>query len=114
MIENSPSAQMPYKPLSFNHKFKPMSDSFTQPQKKVSLGYKIAFGFGMLANQMYPAALGVFIIVLVQDLGFAAILWGILQFAPRVVDAITDPVMGFISDNTRSKWGRRRQYVLIG
>ena len=91
-----------------------MSDSFTQPQKKVSLGYKIAFGFGMLANQMYPAALGVFIIVLVQDLGFAAILWGILQFAPRVVDAITDPVMGFISDNTRSKWGRRRQYVLIG
>ena len=78
------------------------------------MGQKVAFGFGMLANQMFPAALGVFIIVLVQDLGFAALLWGIIQFLPRVFDAITDPIMGFISDNTRSKWGRRRQYVFIG
>jgi len=81
---------------------------------KVPFGQKVAFGFGMLANQMFPAALGVFMIVLVQDLGFAALLWGVLQFAPRIFDAITDPIMGFISDNTRSKWGRRRQYVLIG
>ena len=78
------------------------------------MGQKIAFGFGMLANQMFPAALGVFIIVLVQDLGFAALLWGIIQFVPRIFDAITDPIMGYISDNTRSKWGRRRLYVLIG
>ena len=54
----------------------------------VGMGQKIAFGFGMLANQMFPAALGVFIIVLVQDLGFAALLWGIIQFAPRIFDAI--------------------------
>lgn len=81
---------------------------------RVSWGQKIAFSIGMLANQMFPAALGVFIIVLVQDLGFAALLWGIIQFAPRIFDAITDPLMGFISDNTKSKWGRRRQYVLIG
>jgi GPH family glycoside/pentoside/hexuronide:cation symporter len=81
---------------------------------KVEMGQKIAFGFGMLANQMFPAALGVFIIVLVQDLGFAALLWGIIQFAPRIFDAVTDPLMGFISDNTKSKWGRRRQYVFIG
>ena len=80
----------------------------------VSMGQKVAFGFVMLANHMFPAALGVFIIVLVQDLGFAALLWGIIQFLPRVFDAITDPIMGFISDNTRSKWGRRRQYVFIG
>ncbi|MAJ82201.1 MAG: MFS transporter [Legionellales bacterium] len=78
------------------------------------MSQKIAFGVGMLANQMFPAALGVFIIVLVQDLGFAAFLWGIIQFAPRIFDAITDPIMGFISDNTKSKWGRRRQYVFIG
>ena len=82
--------------------------------KRVSLATKVAFGFGMLAQQMFPAALGVFIIVLVQDLGFAAILWGIIQFLPRIFDAITDPIMGFISDNTRSKWGRRRHYIFIG
>ena len=89
-----------------------MSDSVST--NRVPMGQKIAFGFGMLANQMFPAALGVFIIVLVQDLGFAAILWGIIQFLPRIFDAITDPIMGFISDNTRSKWGRRRQYVFAG
>ena len=91
-----------------------MTDVNSMPKKGVSMGQKIAFGFGMLANQMFPAALGVFIIVLVQDLGFAALLWGIIQFVPRIFDAITDPIMGFVSDNTKSKWGRRRQYVLIG
>lgn len=78
------------------------------------MGQKVAFGLGMLANQMFPAALGIFMVVLVQDLGFPAWMWGILFFLPRVFDAVTDPIMGFISDNTRSKWGRRRHYVFIG
>ncbi|MBL7471243.1 MFS transporter [Robertkochia sp. 1368] len=82
--------------------------------EKVSWGQKIAFGFGMLANQMFPAALGVFMVILVEDLGFPPLLWGLIFFVPRLFDAITDPIMGFISDNTKSKWGRRRQYVFIG
>ena len=81
---------------------------------KVPFGHKIAFGLGMLANQMFPAALGIFMVVLVQDMGFPTWMWGILFFLPRAYDAILDPIMGFISDNTRSKWGRRRQYVFIG
>ena len=68
----------------------------------------------MLANQMFPAALGVFFVLLIDGGGFSALSWGLLAFAPRVFDAITDPIMGFISDNTRSKWGRRRQYVFVG
>ncbi|WP_317130449.1 MFS transporter [Robertkochia marina] len=82
--------------------------------EKVPMGQKIAFGLGMLANQMFPAALGVFMVVLVQDLGFPPLLWGLIFFLPRLFDAITDPIMGFISDNTKSKWGRRRQYVFTG
>ncbi len=81
---------------------------------KVPMGKKIAFGIGMLANQMFPAVLGIFIVVLVQDLGFPGWMWGVLSLVPRLFDAITDPIMGFISDNTKSKWGRRRQYVFIG
>lgn len=80
----------------------------------VPLGQKVAFGIGMLANQMFPAVLGIFMVVLVQDLGFPGWMWGIIFFLPRVFDAITDPIMGYISDNTRSRWGRRRQYVFIG
>lgn len=81
---------------------------------KVSLQSKIAFGLGMLANQMFPAALGIFMVVLVEDLKFPTWMWGILYFVPRLFDAFVDPIMGFITDNTKSKWGRRRQYVLIG
>lgn len=83
-------------------------------RSSVAFGQKVAFGLGMLANQMFPAALGIFMVVLVQDLGFPGWMWGILFFLPRVFDSITDPIMGFISDNTRSKWGRRRHYVFIG
>jgi glycoside/pentoside/hexuronide:cation symporter, GPH family len=81
---------------------------------KVPFGHKVAFGLGMLANQMFPAALGIFMVVLVQDMGFPGWMWGILFFLPRVFDSVTDPIMGFISDNTRSTWGRRKHYVFIG
>ncbi|MEM8927257.1 MAG: MFS transporter [Bacteroidota bacterium] len=81
---------------------------------KVPLGQKIAFGVGMFANQMFPAILGIFMVVLVQSFGFDGWLWSLVYFFPRIFDSITDPIMGFISDNTKSKWGRRKQYVLIG
>ena len=82
--------------------------------RQVPMSTKVFFGLGMLAMQMFPAALGVFMVVLVQDFGFDPVMWGLIFFLPRVVDAITDPIMGFISDNTRSQWGRRRQYIFVG
>ena len=81
---------------------------------KVPFGQKVAFGLGMLANQMFPAALGIFMVVLVKDLGFEGWQWSLIYFLPRIFDSFTDPIMGFISDNTKSRWGRRRQYVFIG
>jgi GPH family glycoside/pentoside/hexuronide:cation symporter len=91
-----------------------MSDSNIKSKGKVPMGQKIAFGMGMLANPMFPAALGIFMVVLVKDLGFEGWQWSLIYFLPRIFDSFTDPIMGFISDNTKSKWGRRRQYVLIG
>ena len=44
--------------------------STQQTTNKVPMGQKIAWGFGMLANQMFPAALGIFMVILVQNLGF--------------------------------------------
>jgi GPH family glycoside/pentoside/hexuronide:cation symporter len=86
----------------------------TAAEDRVPFGQKVAYGIGMLGNQMFPAALGVFMVVLVQGLGFPPLLWGVLFFAPRILDAVTDPVMGFITDNTRSRWGRRRPYIFVG
>lgn len=81
---------------------------------QIPLSQKIAFGVGMLANQMFPAAISIFIVVLVQDLDFPGWMWALVSIGPRLFDAVTDPIMGYISDNTKSKWGRRRQYVLFG
>ena len=47
------------------------------PTTKIPLSQKIAFGIGMLANQMFPAALGIFMVILVQSLGMSPILWGL-------------------------------------
>ncbi len=91
-----------------------MSSTAANARARIPFGHKVAFGLGMLANQMFPAALGIFMVVLVQDMGFPTWMWGILFFLPRAYDAVLDPIMGFISDNTRSRWGRRRQYVFIG
>lgn len=47
-------------------------------------------------------------------LGIDAVLLGWALAIPRILDAVTDPLMGNISDNTRSRFGRRRQYVFAG
>lgn len=81
---------------------------------RVPNSQKFVFGVGMLANQLFPAAMGVFLVVLVQSLKMEPWLAGVLAFLPRVLDAVTDPVMGYITDNTKSRWGRRRPYIFIG
>ncbi len=81
---------------------------------KVPMGQKVAFGLGMLANQMFPAMIGIFTVVLVEKLGFSGLLLGLTYFIPKFYDALFDLIMGYVSDNTKSKWGRRRQYVLVG
>jgi GPH family glycoside/pentoside/hexuronide:cation symporter len=74
----------------------------------------IAFGLGSLANQLFAAALGVFMVVLVMGLGMDPFLVGILGAIPRLFDAITDPIMGYISDNARTRFGRRRPFIFVG
>jgi GPH family glycoside/pentoside/hexuronide:cation symporter len=39
---------------------------------------------------------------------------GLLGALPRFTDALTDPMMGFISDRTQTRWGRRRPYIFLG
>ena len=90
-----------------------MNSEITSPTT-LPVSQKIAFGIGMLANQMFPAALSIFIVILVQSLGMSPVMWGLIFFLPKLIDAVTDPLMGYISDRTRSRWGKRRPYIFIG
>ena len=92
-----------------------MSTQSTTPSKgKVPFGQKAAFGSGHLVLNLLPGALGVFMFFLLTAFGMDPFLAGLLGGLPRIFDAITDPIMGFISDNTKSKWGRRRPYIFVG
>ena len=91
-----------------------MSHYKTLAKDKVPFLQKSAFGSGHLVLNLLPGALGVFMFFLVTAFGMDPWLAGLLGGLPRIFDAITDPIMGFISDNTKSKWGRRRPYIFIG
>jgi GPH family glycoside/pentoside/hexuronide:cation symporter len=86
----------------------------TAKEDIVPFGQKLAFGSGHLANQLFPAALTIFMVILVLALKMDPFLAGLLAALPRIMDALTDPIMGYISDNTRSKWGRRKPYIFLG
>jgi GPH family glycoside/pentoside/hexuronide:cation symporter len=48
------------------------------------------------------------------SLGLSAFWLGVIMIIPRLWDAVSDPLMGHISDNIRTPWGRRRPFILIG
>jgi glycoside/pentoside/hexuronide:cation symporter, GPH family len=81
---------------------------------KVPFIQKAAFGSGHLVNNLLPGALGVFSFFLITAFGIEPAIAGLLSAIPRFFDALSDPIMGFITDNTTSKWGRRRPYIFTG
>ncbi|HMU45028.1 MAG TPA: MFS transporter [Chitinophagaceae bacterium] len=91
-----------------------MSKYQTKAKDKVPVLQKAAFGAGHLVNNLLPGSLGVFMFFLLTAFGMDPFLAGLLGGLPRLYDAITDPIMGFISDNTKSRWGRRRPYIFTG
>ena len=91
-----------------------MNHYVTAQKDRVPLMQKAAFGAGHLVNNLLPGALGVFMFFLLTAFGMDPFLAGLLGGLPRFYDAITDPIMGFISDNTKSRFGRRRPYIFIG
>lgn len=48
------------------------------------------------------------------SLGLSAFWLGTILIIPRLWDAIADPIIGHLSDNTRTRWGRRRPFLLVG
>lgn len=93
----------------------PAPSRFTAPEDRVPVKQKLAYGLGtfhdMWGHWLYPnLGFQVFNIFL----GVAPWLIGLALFVNRLFDAVSDPLFGWLSDNTRSRWGRRRPFILIG
>jgi len=86
----------------------------TAPEDRIKFSHRLAYGSGAFVNNLLGAAAGGLMIVLNLGLGMNPFLVGLLGALPRLTDAISDPIMGFISDNARTRWGRRRPFIFGG
>ena len=86
----------------------------TAPEDRIPIILKLVYGCGAFVNNLLAAAIGGMVIVLNLGLGMNPALVGLLAAIPRLTDALTDPLMGYISDQTRTRWGRRRPYIFAG
>ncbi len=92
-----------------------MSNQSTVARDKVPILQKGAFGAGHFVLNLLPGVLGVYLqVFILTAFGMDPVWAGLLGGLPRIFDALTDPIMGFISDNTTSRYGRRRPYIFAG
>ena len=83
--------------------------------ERVPVWRKAAYGTGGLTDFLFPntvnaLAIPIYSIALEMD----PLLLGIALAVPRVMGAISDPLAGAVSDNARTRWGRRRPFILCG
>jgi GPH family glycoside/pentoside/hexuronide:cation symporter len=84
-------------------------------QNTVGFWEKTALGVGWLPGLMgWQLVKTLSVAVYQMILGVNPVLLGIAMAIPTVWDAVTDPVMGNISDNFHSRWGRRRPFIVLG
>ncbi|MDQ8188223.1 MFS transporter [Pelagicoccus sp. SDUM812002] len=86
----------------------------TSHEDRIPISRKLTYGMGALANNLLGAAIGMMSIVLITGLKMNPAVVGALMAIPRLTDALTDPLMGYISDHTKSRWGRRKPYIFAG
>lgn len=86
----------------------------TAREDRILLFQKIIYGIGSFVNQFQAAAVGQLIAVLNLGLAVNPALVGWIGAIPRFLDAFSDPLIGYSSDNTRTKFGRRRPWIFTG
>jgi len=87
----------------------------TRSEDRVALSQKLALGVGGFPFLTGSMAVQYMAQPIYQiGLGLSPLLFGIAMTIPRLFDAFSDPIMGAISDNFRSRWGRRRPFIFTG
>ena len=84
-------------------------------EEPLPLVTKVSYGAPSFAGAAMAIPIGIHLTIFYSDtilvpLGFIAL----VKAVARALDAITDPIMGWLSDRTKSRWGRRRPWIGIG
>lgn len=74
---------------------------------------KLGYGLGDTASNFFFATFNLFLLYYYTDIfGLSAAAVGTMFLVTKILDAISDPVMGLIADRTNSRWGKFRPYLL--
>ena len=83
------------------------------PEEQLSVGEKIGYGLGDTASNFYWKIFENFQLIFYVDIfGIAPGAAATMFFVTKIWDAFNDPMVGFISDRTKTAWGRFRPYLL--
>ena len=81
---------------------------------KLDNGIKFFYGLGAAPYGIKDNGFSYFLLIFYsQVLGLSPVLTSLALTVAIVIDAITDPLIGYVSDNWRSKWGRRHPFMYL-
>jgi GPH family glycoside/pentoside/hexuronide:cation symporter len=81
----------------------------------LSFKEKLGYGLGDGASNFFFQVFNLFLLYYYTDVfGLAPAAIGTMFILTKVVDAVSDPIMGLIADRTESRWGKFRPYILWG
>jgi len=89
-----------------------VSETATPARRRLPTSVTLSYGFGSVAYGAKDAAFGTFLLIYYnQVLGLNSFKVGLVIMAALVLDAFIDPMVGILSDRTRSRWGRRHPWM---
>ena len=89
-----------------------MKEEVASAKRPVSIWTKCTYGFGAAAYGIKNNGFDYFFLIFYsQVMGVSAYLVSLALLIALTFDAISDPLIGYVSDNTRSRWGRRHPYM---
>jgi len=86
----------------------------TRPQTGLTTAQHALFGLGMLGIEAPQTIIVQLQLYFTKYLGYPASILSNVRGFSILFDALIDPLMGYISDNTRGRFGRRMPYIAIG
>ena len=82
---------------------------------KLPLLQKIGYGFGEAGSTLSWTMISSYLTVFYSDVvGLAPAVISVIMLVARIWQALCDPIFGAVAENTRSRWGRYRPYILFG
>jgi GPH family glycoside/pentoside/hexuronide:cation symporter len=92
-----------------------MNGEGSAASNRIGIGMKFGYGVGDFAFNLAYQTTALFLLYFFTDVfAIGAAAAGTIFLVSKLWDAVSDPMMGYISDHTNSRWGKKRPYILFG